>query len=73
MPVMKVKGGYRWGSKGKVYRTKAEAERQGRAAHAAARRHARRAADLASTSAAGRSHLPQIREWRQDGRPPDVA
>jgi|TARA_B110000977_G_scaffold157174_1_gene200120 hypothetical protein len=35
MPVMKVKGGYRWGSKGKVYRTKAEAEKQGRAAHAA--------------------------------------
>ena len=27
MPVMKVKGGYRWGKKGKVYKTKAEAER----------------------------------------------
>jgi len=34
MPVHKVKGGYRWGSKGKVYPTKAQAERQGRAAHA---------------------------------------
>ena len=34
MPVMKVKGGYRWGSKGKVYRTKAEAAKQGRAAYA---------------------------------------
>ena len=34
MPVMKVKGGYRWGSRGKVYKTKAEAERQCRAAHA---------------------------------------
>jgi len=31
MPVMKVKGGYRWGSKGKVYKTKAEATKQGRA------------------------------------------
>jgi hypothetical protein len=31
MPVMKVKGGYRWGSKGKVYKTKAEAAKQGRA------------------------------------------
>ena len=31
MPVMKVKGGYRWGKKGKVYKTKAEAEKQGRA------------------------------------------
>ena len=34
MPVMKVKGGYRWGKKGKVYKSKAEAERQGRAAYA---------------------------------------
>jgi len=34
MPVRKVKGGYRWGSKGKVYRgrnAKAKAARQGRA------------------------------------------
>ncbi len=31
----KVKGGYRWGSKGKVYKTKAEAEKQGRAIRAA--------------------------------------
>lgn len=34
MPVHKVKGGYRWGSKGKVYKSKAGAERQGQAAHA---------------------------------------
>lgn len=31
MPVRKVKGGYRWGTSGKVYKTKAEATRQGRA------------------------------------------
>jgi hypothetical protein len=31
MPVVKVKGGYRWGSKGKVYTTKAEATKQGAA------------------------------------------
>jgi hypothetical protein len=31
-PVRKVKGGYRWGSKGKVYKRRADAERQGRAA-----------------------------------------
>ena len=37
MPVRKVKGGYRWGSSGKVYRTKIEAERQGRAIQAASR------------------------------------
>lgn len=34
MPVKKVKGGYKWGSKGKVYPTKEQAEKQGRAAYA---------------------------------------
>ena len=31
MPTRKVKGGYRWGSTGKVFPTKAQADRQGRA------------------------------------------
>ena len=31
MPVRKVKGGYRYGKTGKVYKSKAKAERQGRA------------------------------------------
>ena len=35
MPVRKVKGGYKWGTSGKVYPTKAEAEKQGRAIRAA--------------------------------------
>ena len=34
MPVRKVQGGYRWGKAGKVYPTKSQAERQGRAIHA---------------------------------------
>ena len=34
MPVKKVKGGYKWGTKGKTYPTKAQAEKQGRAAYA---------------------------------------
>lgn len=34
MPVRKVKGGYQWGSQGKIYKTKALAERQGRAIYA---------------------------------------
>jgi len=34
MPVRKVDGGYRWGTTGKVYKTKADAERQGRAIQA---------------------------------------
>jgi len=35
MPVRKVKGGYKWGSRGKVYATRAGAQRQARAAYAA--------------------------------------
>jgi len=34
MPVHKVKGGYRWGSKGKIYKSKKAALRQARAAYA---------------------------------------
>lgn len=35
MPVRRTKsGGYKWGSKGKVYKTRAGAERQARAAYA---------------------------------------
>lgn len=34
MPVRKVSGGYKWGSTGKVYPTKAQAEKQGRAIRA---------------------------------------
>jgi hypothetical protein len=38
MPVRRVKGGFRWGQTGKVYRSKAKAEAQGRAIRAAQRR-----------------------------------
>ena len=31
MPVRKVKGGYKWGTSGKVYPTKEQAEKQGKA------------------------------------------
>ena len=34
MPVHKVKGGYKWGSSGKVYPTKAQANKQARAIYA---------------------------------------
>ena len=34
MPVKKVKGGYKWGDKGKVYPTKEQALKQGRAIEA---------------------------------------
>lgn len=35
MPVKKVSGGYKWGSRGKVYPTKAQAEKQAKAAYSA--------------------------------------
>lgn len=34
MPVRRVSGGYRWGKSGRVYKTRAAAERQGRAIRA---------------------------------------
>jgi len=34
MPTRKVKGGYKYGSKGKTYPTKSQADRQGRAIQA---------------------------------------
>lgn len=34
MPVRKVKGGYKWGKRGKVYPTKKQALRQARAIYA---------------------------------------
>jgi len=42
MPVRKVKGGYRYGSKGKVYKSRAAAERQGRAIKASQARKRKR-------------------------------
>jgi len=34
MPIKRVRGGYKWGERGKVYKTRAGAERQARAAYA---------------------------------------
>ena len=34
MPIRKVKGGYKWGKRGKVYRSRKDAERQAAAAYA---------------------------------------
>lgn len=34
MPVIKVKRGYKWGKSGKVYPTRKQAEKQGRAIYA---------------------------------------
>ena len=42
MPVVKVKGGYRYGQKGKVYPTKVQAEKQGAAIRASQARQAKK-------------------------------
>lgn len=42
MPVRKVKGGCRYGQRGEVYPTRAEADRQGRAIEAAQYRRSKR-------------------------------
>ena len=42
VPVRKVKGGYRWGSSGKVYKKKSGAEKQGRAIYASGYKNATR-------------------------------
>jgi hypothetical protein len=42
MPVHKVRGGYRWGRHGHVYKSKAKAARQGRAIKASQARRGRR-------------------------------
>lgn len=34
MPIRKVKGGYKWGRRGKVYKSRKKAARQARAAYA---------------------------------------
>ena len=34
MPIKKVRGGYKWGNRGKTYKSRAGAERQARAAYA---------------------------------------
>ena len=39
MPVQKVKGGYRWGPTGKVYKTRKQAEMQGAAIEAGRAQH----------------------------------
>jgi hypothetical protein len=34
MPVKRVRGGYRWGTSGRIYKTRRQAEKQGRAIRA---------------------------------------
>lgn len=60
MPVRKVAGGYKWGSTGKVYKTKAEAERQGRAIYASG--YAKGGATKSRVNEAGNYTKPGMRK-----------
>ena len=42
MPIKKVKGGYKWGSSGKIYKTRTGAARQAKAAYASGYKKKRR-------------------------------
>ena len=42
VPVRRVKGGYRWGKSGKIYKTRKAAERQGRAIDASGYRNGKK-------------------------------
>ena len=42
VPVRRVKGGYRWGKSGKIYKTRKAAERQGRAIYASGYRNGKK-------------------------------
>ena len=76
MPIRKVKGGYKWGSKGKVYRNRKDAERQAAAAYAsgykksedwwdtikAKKKKARRRKRKSNVNAAGNYTKPGLRK-----------
>jgi len=66
MPVRKVPGGYKWGSKGKVYKTRAGAERQAAAAYASGYREADKKAKGGQTKSrvneAGNYTKPSMRK-----------
>ena len=60
MPVHKVKGGYQWGKSGKVYKTKAEAEKQGKAVYASG--YAKGGATKSRVNEAGNYTKPTMRK-----------
>ena len=81
MPVHKVKGGYKWGKTGKVYNTKAEAEKQGKAIYASgyssgglyANIHAKKARIAAGSKEkmrkAGAKGAPTAKAFKQAAKP----
>jgi len=62
MPVKKVKGGYKWGSSGKVYPTKAQAERQASAAYASGYRSGKATGGESKVNEAGNYTKPTMRK-----------
>ena len=62
MPVRKVKGGYQWGKSGKVYPTRAQAERQAKAAYASGYKKKKR--KKTKTNKTHKNHLQEIQMMR---------
>lgn len=60
MPIKKTGGGYKWGSSGKVYKRRADAEKQAAAAYAAGYRKAHKQGS--TVNAAGNYTKPAMRK-----------
>ena len=60
MPIKKVAGGYKWGDSGKVYKTRAGAERQAAAAYASGYR--KKKAEGSRVNEAGNYTKPTMRK-----------
>lgn len=62
MPIRKVEGGYKWGSKGKVYKNRKDAERQAAAAYASGYKGRKRYAEGSRVNEAGNYTKPNMRK-----------
>ena len=60
MPIKKVDGGYKWGSRGKVYKRRSDSEKQAAAAYAAGYRKSHRQGS--TVNAAGNYTKPALRK-----------
>ena len=62
MPINKVEGGYRWGTRGKVYKTRKDAEKQAAAAYASGYRERKAKGGESRVNEAGNYTKPTMRK-----------
>lgn len=62
MPINKVQGGYRWGTRGKVYKTRKDAEKQAAAAYASGYRERKAKGGESRVNEAGNYTKPTLRK-----------